>query len=373
MFTPENQMDIGDVPPQLSNLTYIEEQLIAQTHPVISVYRLKYGQMGYKGNVINFPQDVTTFATQLPHTIDNISRFVIVRKEGTVGYTDFFVNRRRVKLALEWLKENNIWYGNIVISLRNLYDLPKNGDVLQMIEDSQQRRTQRHSLNQTPTPRPQQQVTQEVQLNEENELNEEDIIYTSGAPNIAIRNNRELINLALNMNDEQEHHAIINWPQVGPQPINEFTSSGYIARAFPTLFPYGRGDLRNLPIMSISANKYFKHLMKYKDGRFAKHPRFRFFALNSFMRWTALKNGTICISRNEQMNRIHSIRELKDKLKDHPNLYKNILAFNSNLRSTSAYWYVRSRELIDLVEQIGPPTTFITLMRLIYIGLALQS
>ena len=34
---------------------------------------------------------------------------------------------------------------------------------------------------------------------------------------------------------------------------------------------------------------YFKHLIMYEDGHFAKHPQFRFYALKTEMRWGALR------------------------------------------------------------------------------------
>ena len=66
-------MDPVPVPDQLQNLTFIEEQLIARIHPVISVYRIKGGQFKYSGQVINFPQDVFDLVDSLPHSIENIS------------------------------------------------------------------------------------------------------------------------------------------------------------------------------------------------------------------------------------------------------------------------------------------------------------
>ena len=35
------------------------------------------------------------------------------------------------------------------------------------------------------------------------------------------------------------------------------------------------------------------YLLMYADGRFARHPRFRYFALNTEMRWLALQAGWI--------------------------------------------------------------------------------
>ena len=58
---------------------------------------------------------------------------------------------------------------------------------------------------------------------------------------------------------------------------------GYFSCAFPTLFPTGAGDFSGQRQNQVTIGNYFKHLMMYDDNRFAKHPRFRFFALNTEM------------------------------------------------------------------------------------------
>jgi hypothetical protein len=62
-FSAENNMDLGDVPKEFKGLLEIEEMLIAQVFTVMTVYRLWGGQNGYRGNVINFPQDVQGFTS----------------------------------------------------------------------------------------------------------------------------------------------------------------------------------------------------------------------------------------------------------------------------------------------------------------------
>lgn len=52
---------------------------------------------------------------------------------------------------------------------------------------------------------------------------------------------------------------------------------------------------------------------------------------------------------------------LRQALIDSPNLYRKVLCYNANLRSTKSYWFARSKELQDMVEQIGAPTLFFTL------------
>lgn len=73
---------------------------------------------------------------------------------------------------------------------------------------------------------------------------------------------------------------VLAWPKTGDAPINEFSTEGYISCAFPTLFPTGAGDFVAPRHHTVTAGNYFKHLIMYGDGQFAKHPRFRYFALN---------------------------------------------------------------------------------------------
>src|ERR1051325_9407890 len=88
------------------------------------------------------------------------------------------------------------------------------------------------------------------------------------------------------------------WPDIEGVPISEFQTSGYMVRAFPTLYPYGRAGFRLECAKNIKPAEYFRHLLWYKDGRFARHSRWRYFALNSSMRWRALQEGHIYVKQN---------------------------------------------------------------------------
>ena len=85
---------------------------------------------------------------------------------------------------------------------------------------------------------------------------------------------------------------------IGGVPINEFTTKGYFSCAFPTLFPTGAGDFSGQRQNQVTIGNYFKHLMMYDDNRFTKHPRFRFFALNTEMRWRALQTGRVYVKQH---------------------------------------------------------------------------
>ncbi|GES80914.1 uncharacterized protein LOC105316640 [Rhizophagus clarus] len=101
-FSAENNMDPGEVPDELRDLTEIEKMLIARVFPVMSIYRLRGGQNGYRGNVINFPQDVQEFATKLPRHPSSLDVLVIHRQSTSdlEAFRDFRVRRLKVARAL---------------------------------------------------------------------------------------------------------------------------------------------------------------------------------------------------------------------------------------------------------------------------------
>ena len=117
----------------------------------------------------------------------------------------------------------------------------------------------------------------------DDEENEDKRITRSFVPSLSsTRREDDAINEALNRVQNDNPHML--WPKIDGNPINEFQTPSYMARAFPTLYPYGHGDLRSKCAWDVMPAEYFKHLMWYKDGRFARHTRWRYFTLNSSMR-----------------------------------------------------------------------------------------
>ena len=111
------------------------------------------------------------------------------------------------------------------------------------------------------------------------------------------------------------HHDVAS---IGGVPINEFTTEGYFSCAFPTLFPTGAGDFSGQRQNQATIGNYFKHLMMNRRQRFAKHPRFRFFALNTEMRWRALQTGRVYVKQHPGDAQL-SLDELRDMVgRDRP-------------------------------------------------------
>ena len=264
-FSLENNMDPGEVPEELKDLSEIEEMLIARVFPVLSVYRLCGGQHGYHGNIINFSQNVGEFATHLPRGPSSLD-VLIVRRENEKNpgvFKDFKIRRNKVARALWWLKENNEYYANIIIDTKILESLPINGSIDEQLSNQQK------IID----------INYEDEDDVINEDNEEVINRTFVAINPSSHREEDAIEDTLNHIHTERDRLI--WPYINNHPINEFQTPGYIVCAFPTLYPTGAADLRAQRIWDVMPAEYFKHLTQYKDGRFTQHSRWRYFALNS--------------------------------------------------------------------------------------------
>ena len=251
-FSASNNMDPGDVPNELQGLTEIEEMLIAKVFTVMSVYKLRGGQYGYKGNVINFPQDVKEFTTRLPREPSSLEVLIVRRQceSDLKAFRDFTVRCAKVACALQWLKANNQYYRDINIDNKALQVLPENGSIFEQLP---------HILNDQKN-----EDLDDIGNVDDIEKRYDTIARTfvpSLPPlpceNVAINNT---------LNRMQSERSPTEWPQIDNVPINEFQTPGYIAMAFPTLYPTGNADLRAIRPKEVNPAEYFRHLLKYKDG-----------------------------------------------------------------------------------------------------------
>ncbi|PKK63600.1 hypothetical protein RhiirC2_716869 [Rhizophagus irregularis] len=117
------------------------------------------------------------------------------------------------------------------------------------------------------------------------------------------------------LNRVQDNDIPITWPNIDGTFINEFQTPGYIACAFSTLYPTGNGDLHSNHIREVKPSEYFLHLLKYKDGRFACHSHWRYFALNSQMRWRVLQEARVYVKQvlDDKQYTVEEIKEMVEK------------------------------------------------------------
>lgn len=149
------------------------------------------------------------------------------------------------------------------------------------------------------------------------------------------------------------------WPTTG-RPLSEFTTEGYLTCAFPTLFPTGSADFLAPRVNAVTIGRYFKHLMMYDDWRFSTHPRFRYLAFNTVMRWRALQTGRVYVNQHPDDARL-TVDELQVMVGHQGDTFSNrVLHYASSLRGTRQYWFKQRSRLIAMVDTLGIPTVFFT-------------
>ena len=203
--------------------------LISAVMPIMSVYRLPHG---YSGHVVNLPQDVASFAQSLPRLPSDLD-VIIVRKEGANhSHRDFRVRRGVVHRALQWLVSHNRYYHTLGVTIDStaLAQLPQDGNIshlMSVIEDC--------SSPDSPT-------------NSETSSS----IPASDSPTTT-------------------HTAAID-------DSYDHLPQSFVPIAAPSMT---QQESVQQSVQQATIGNYFKHLLQYDDGRFARHPRFRFFALNT--------------------------------------------------------------------------------------------
>jgi hypothetical protein len=137
-------MVLGSVPPELKDLTIIEESMIARCRSKCWIVQLKEEnqdlvlastQRGMKGHIMIYPQQPSNIASILPPSLEEITAPVCVLFVGSSPPTPEWlrdhakplaVNATRVRNALQWLKAHNPLYQDMVINEECLQQLEEN-------------------------------------------------------------------------------------------------------------------------------------------------------------------------------------------------------------------------------------------------------
>src|SRR5947207_2687225 len=290
-FSVENDMDPRPMPAQLPTLTKVEEMILALVHPVISVYRVTGGQWkGGEVHCISFFQDPKDVFTTVPRLLSEVN-VIIIRKAGEniAHHQDFQVNRQRLLIWIQFLRRYNKWYKDVGVDNTALEEYDRLADDLQSQYEIEENSMDVDGLISGPNSM--------SAADREAMEDARGFIHTGALRSVSSINERATLQQLLNarpvsqesVDSERQQElsqVVIDYPAIREEPINEFSTDGYIVRAFPGLFPYGNCDLRDnsARLVKVANSEYFKHLLRYKDGRFGKDPRFVQFMLNSRLR-----------------------------------------------------------------------------------------
>ncbi|KAJ7061712.1 hypothetical protein C8F01DRAFT_987159, partial [Mycena amicta] len=144
LYSWANGCWIGDRPPELSDLTYVEELVIAKAHTTKCWAKINTAsntnpllqQRAASGNVCIHPHEISELATQLPRPMSSLYDEIVVivvagRQEAnaeTFRRTPLIVRRGYILRALNWLKAHNPLYRDIQIDYAALQEYPSDED-----------------------------------------------------------------------------------------------------------------------------------------------------------------------------------------------------------------------------------------------------
>ena len=293
LMSAENEMDPGEVPAYLPELTQVEEMIIAQSHVQMIVHRYRGHQYHYSGHCVSFMQNTVKTVDMLPNLPSELD-IVVLRPsnqvEGDLRFqrqfrTDFRVRKKRVITWLQYLKDHHPDYRYITISPDRINALPVDGDVsssFTAIIDHEDPPVQDQPATGEPIqdqPVSGEPVQDQPVLGELPPPNSQSMV-----PNLNITTTE--VDLILNeLAGCNSPPPGLPAPSIRSTPIDEAAGKDRIfAMAFPTLYPTGQADFNAPRLRRVDLNDYARHLMCFSDGRFGRHPRWRFLVFNMLMR-----------------------------------------------------------------------------------------
>ena len=242
IFEKSNNLTPEPAPQCLKDLNQIELAAIALICPIIQIFT-RGSSKATRGHCLTVVQDVKSFAKKLPKLPRDLPFILLKNPRESVQDEFFKVRRSKIMTALQWLKVNNTYWRDVVISEDNAREYPDNG-ILQTLTqadpdvykipgerpsaDNEESAAEAASTIDLP-PRHQDAIDM-FRKGLEHDPEEQD--PKRGLQNLHAADRDKSLNLSDAQSQEAEQIA---WPKRG-QRANEF-EEGFFARCYPDLFP----------------------------------------------------------------------------------------------------------------------------------------
>jgi ATP-dependent DNA helicase PIF1 len=352
LFSDDNKLDPWPISHNLPELTPTEEMLISRVHVYMQVRQVRGAQYRYRGHVCNFMRNTAQVYNRLPCLPSDLD-VVVLRPASTTSnpllqrqfVRDFHVRREAIHLWLRFLRQNHSGYAAIQIDQGNLSRLPESGSVADEID------TRDFPDDDLP-----------VSMTTSDFAEEDEPPDGAIVPDLQ-GSQTEVDALRRQFTTVTRH---ISMPSMRPTPINEFVQTqALLTLAFPTLFPYGKGEFNQSRRRTVSYDEYISHLMRYKDRRFAQHDRFRFVVYDTLMRRQIRSRSSFYVNRLRQADHGIGLDEIVAAFDENSDwstaILNSITQYSRVLRGTRPFWGSRRLELEAMVRNLGSPHIFVTL------------
>jgi len=385
---------LGPVPPEMKDMTMVEEMFVARCRAKYCIVKLQdhrtntslpSSQRGIKGNIIVYPQRAEGLANVLPPPVDDVVHPICVIFVGPTMPSKSWlkdkayplvVRREVVKRNLIWLKAHNPLYKDINIDENRLQELPTEGLLdynieyipssahLEALESRYDANPSEGNTDDTPPP------------DEQSKIEFSNVVITD-------------IDAHAPANDLKSA-ALRHFKQGGgflavphePVPVNEFFNPNLLPMLYPTLFPYGIGGVEDRRrTVTISFENHIRHFLSLADRRFQEHYSFLFVAFNIIQRRKLLLHTSLKVKRSkfrswaEKYKSISAttIENLIAKSSDgkYPvaqndeerhvlDLMRDVNTINSHIPGSAAARVNMRNEIRALTMKVGLPSFFIT-------------
>ncbi|EXU95371.1 PIF1-like helicase [Metarhizium robertsii] len=346
-FSAANNLDFGEVPNNLPDLTMVEEMPIARVHVHVKVLQVRGTQYKYRGHVVHFLRNVDIVLLR-PPTMDGEPRpqqqFARDFRRHHPGYREIVVRED----LLQRLPVDGSIIESIVSQVADIPDSEApHGPVAEAAEEEEE------PSDADASAIPNLQVT-------ETELNALQSRLFNGTPDY------EGVTVLEDMSRGAQAQHQMSLPSIRRTPINEFNhSQPLLSLAFPTLYPEGKADFTEPRLRSITYQDYLAHAMRWQDGRFARHKTWPFVAFNTLLRAQVRKRSNYFVRQQEGRRGALTRAELEEAMAkpDEPEaqaMIQSITRQAAVIRGTRPYWYKQRKELEAYAYNLGRPGLFVT-------------
>ena len=364
------------LPKELQNLREGEKLLIQQVSAYVPLLHLKDGQIGSRGHVCSFVQDISSICTVLPRLPNDVHFIKVVKKYlqegGEVVSKMFSIRKDSVLDALRWLKEHNLEYTNIEIKESNLDWIENNKEqelppsLIQL--DDEGISNLPGSVDMGPS---HSQTLSGLQYNSQEEEEAHTVLglLPSLSAHLPKEKDAHIVKSLINELDHsnKNHQTTIQFPYALPEPINEYEQDNSLfTRAFPWLFPGGFGDFGQFRDKKITVGDWARNLLYYKDGRFAKDRIWCFFVLDFATRKKNQMSGGFFVDGFFKEGP-KTLEQLQSDIADgNTSWLERLCYYSQRVTGSPGYWRAKRAEVYSWINYHveagnGPPLFFITL------------
>ena len=270
-----NGLWVGNVPKELSDLTFVERLLVSRVRSNRCIVHVLKGGWKMRANAIVFPNPVPKLCNILPPPMEELDEVIAFMFTGVaqptaedMKRTPMLARRRYISAALEWLKINHSDYADVQISQENLKLYPEEGPPV--IIDYRSSVVNKHK-----------EATSVFDMEEEDGVQEGKcpfVVHGITGENYSTLSKDATRALALQHLIKDQKILFVGH---GTNPESMFNNRQLFPSMMPWLFPYGLGGIGNSNIVGpMSSVSQKKHLLMYHDKRFQTDPGFPLIAFN---------------------------------------------------------------------------------------------